>query len=291
VADASRRGARDRPAAPTAQDGRGGNSIVGRLLARFYLRFHIALLLLWSFAAGLLVTKLLLWAGVHAMLWRYPLALLASYAAFFAGVRLWLAYVGAAPLTARHGERSSFSEIVDTGQLDLGSWRSSGSGGSLRGGGGDFGGGGASGSFAGESFPLRSGPWFFGGSGAHASGGGGGGGLDLDLGDGDGWLVVVLLVLVAVLLSSVLGAVIYLVYSAPTVLTEVAFQAMLAGGMIKSTQRWRDASWEMSLLKATWIPFTIVIVLALATAGLASHLFPGAHTLADVMRAARGQLG
>ena len=275
-----------------------GPSAVNRLLARFYLRFHIALILLWSFSAGLLLSKMLLWAGVHSMLLRYPAALLVSYGAFFLGIRIWLAYVGAAPLAFGGRNTSRVDGVGNGGSFDLPSWRGSGSGSALRGGGGDFGGGGASASFASESGSLasassnanivqaRTAGWFSGGG-----GGGTGGGLALDLGDGDSWWVILLLILVAALLSSVFGAVIYLVYSAPVVLADVAFQAMLAGGLVKSARRWRDACWEKSLLKRTWIPFAIVFVLAMVTAALASKLFPSAHTLPDVIRAARGALG
>lgn len=289
---------------PRAGGERGPATAASRLLAGFYLRFHISLLLLWSFSAGFLVTKGLLWAGVHSMLWRYPLALLASYGAFFLGVRIWLAYVGADPLVR---PRSSLVDGAGNGGgFDPGSWggRGGGSGPALKGGGGDFGGGGASSSFAADSAVIGetgggSGPvqapaagWFSGGSGGGKGGGGGGGsGIDLDLGDGDGWLVVLLLVLIAALLTSLFGAVLYLVYSAPAVLADVAFQAMLAGGMVKSSQRWRDASWERSLLKSTWIPFVIVFLLAVGTAALAVRLFPAAHTLPEVIHAAWGFLG
>src|SRR6185503_5323952 len=102
--------------------------------------------ILWSFCVGLLVSKALLLAGVEAMLIRYPLSLLTSYGAFFVGVRLWLAYVGAAPFGNGRG-----SSLTDRGSgnsgIDLANWGGSGSGSGLRGGGGDFSGGGASASF------------------------------------------------------------------------------------------------------------------------------------------------
>lgn len=304
MADAERKPA-SRTNPPGEPADRGAPAVARSLLARFYLRFHITLLLLWSFSAGLLATKAMLWAGVHSMLWRYPVTLLVSYGAFFLGVRIWLAYVGVEPFGT--GGRSG-SLVGNTGNgsgFNLGSWSGGGSGpgATMRGGGGGFGGGGASGSFAGDTGsiadaasdasagPARAASWFSWGASGNASGKGGGGGIDLDVGDGDGWLVVVLLVVAAALLCSVFAAVIFLVYSAPAVLADVAFQAMLAGGMVKSSQRWRDASWEMSLLKSTWIPFAVVFGLALVTAGLAVKLFPAAHTLPEVIRAARGYLG
>ncbi len=277
-----------------AVDNQGGAKITRRLLARFYLRFHISLILLWSFGAGLLANKAMFWAGADSMLLRYPLALLVSYGAFFLGVRIWLAYVGAEPLAGGSRGSSLLDVPGNSGGLDLSAWKGGDPGGAVHGGGGDFGGGGASASFASDAdsigdaaadagaAPLRSGSWFSLGR----SGGGSGGGVSLDLGDGDGWLVILLLVLIAALLSSIFGVVIYLVYSAPSVLADVAFQAMLAGGLVKHSRRWRDSNWEMRLFQATWVPFLIVFVLAVASAALAVKLFPGAHTLPDVIHAA-----
>jgi len=291
----------------------------GHPLSRFYLRFHVSLILLFSFSAGVLASKAMLLAGMYPMLWRFPLALVVSYAAFFAGVRVWLAYVGANPFSS---PRSGIGDNGSGGSFDIGSWGGSGSSSSpsLKGGGGDFSGGGASGSFGDAApsanlesgsnigalarMPAQSGGWFSSASNSGArsggwfssgSGGGsgsGGKGLDIDLGgDGDGWMVALLLVLVAALLTSVFGAVIYLLHAAPVMLADVAFQAMLAGGLVKSSKRWRDASWERSLLHSTWIPFALVFLLALGTAYLAGRLFPGAHTLHEVIQAAWGTLG
>jgi hypothetical protein len=288
-----------------AAAGAGGRDIVivgTHAFSRLYLRFHVALLILWSFGCGLLVNKALMLAGVDAMLVRYPVSLMVGYGAFFVGVRLWLAYVGAAPLfdARKSAARDSGNSGIDLS--DAGSWRGSGSGPGVRGGGGDFGGGGASASFGdGPAEATASAPrmsisrpaFLSSGSGSSASGGSGSGGgsIDFDLGDGDGWLVILLLALAAALLCSVFGAVLYVVYSAPSMLADVAFSAMLAGGLVKSSRRWRDACWETRLLSATWIPFAIVLVLALATAGLALHLFPEARTLSDVIRTAITHLG
>jgi hypothetical protein len=308
---------------------RNGDVVIGASrLTKFYLRFHIALLILWSFCVGALTTKLLLLLGIHSMAVRYGLSLIVSYIAFFVGVRLWLAYVGAVPLWG--GRRSTLREDGSTGYsvdpFDWGRGSPGGSGGgSIRGGGGDFGGGGATSSFAGEAqaprlaigaprlspMPLADGDsgvvgnsmaapvegatsassgggWGQGGSGGKS--GGGSLGLDLDLGD-DGWLVILLLILVAAVLASVFGVVLYLVWSGPALLADVAFQAMLAGGLIRTTRNWRDACWETRLLRATWIPFAIVTVLAIAMAIVGAHLFPEAHTLGDMLRALGGRLG
>ena len=274
--------------------------IVGtHALSRIYLRFHVSLLILWSFCCGLLVNKALLLAGVDWMVVRYPLALLAGYAAFFVGVRLWLAYVGAAPLghetkpAARAGRRDADGgvDLTDVGDaVDLGRRASSTA---LKGGGGDFAGGGASASFGSASESSLAAPRLAAGGarGGLFSSRSVGGGFALDLGDGDGWLVIVLLALAAALLCSVFGAVLYIVYSAPSMLADVAFSAMLAGGLVKSSRRWRNSCWKTELFRATWVPFTIVFVLALLTAGLALHLFPAARTFSELVHAAVAHLG
>lgn len=309
-----------------------GDVVIGSTrLTKFYLRFHIALLILWSFCVGALTTKLLLLLGIDSMAVRYAFSLLVSYLAFFVGVRLWLGYVGADPLWG--GRRSALRDNGSSGSsVDPFNWSGGSSGGSgggsIRGAGGDFSGGGASSSFAGEARstelaigsprlspmpfaggdsglagnPLSpsgdgaltasagGGDWVKGSGSRSSSGGSSGIGLDLDLGD-DGWLVVVLLILVAAVLASVFGVVLYLVWSGPALLADVAFQAMLAGGLIKSTRNWRDACWETRLLRATWIPFAIVLALAVAMAMVGTHLFPDAHTLGDMLRALGGRLG
>ena len=117
------KGARQPGQSPDATADPGAAKTPARLLARFYLRFHISLLLLWTFSAGLLVTKAMLWAGVHSMLWRYPVTLLVSYGAFFLGVRIWLAYVGADPFGSGRNRGSSLVDNVGSGGFNLGSWR------------------------------------------------------------------------------------------------------------------------------------------------------------------------
>jgi hypothetical protein len=64
------------------------------LSARFFLRSHVGLILLWTFVVTWLVDFALLKAGISAMMLRYPLAILAGYTAFLIGVKIWLEYSG-----------------------------------------------------------------------------------------------------------------------------------------------------------------------------------------------------
>ena len=64
------------------------------IAARFLVRFHVALILLGALAAGWLINRLLYQAGMTSMLVRHPLAVLAAYAGFLAGLQLWIRYSG-----------------------------------------------------------------------------------------------------------------------------------------------------------------------------------------------------
>lgn len=119
-------------------------SIARDLAHRFFLRFHVAIILLWTFLAGLLTTKLLLWVGSESMLVRYPLAIIVSYLAFLLGVRIWLEYVELGRFLRRK-ERHDWDVPSD---FPTGLGRSSArTAEHFEPGGGEFGGGGASANF------------------------------------------------------------------------------------------------------------------------------------------------
>ncbi|HTQ00926.1 MAG TPA: hypothetical protein VMN56_16520 [Casimicrobiaceae bacterium] len=246
------------------------------IASRFAVRLHCALILLACFGVGLFVTHLLLAAGVDTMWLRYALALFAAYLTFLLGVRIWLWYAG----YDRRILPSRGCSLLDN--ADLPSVGGGGGGGSgsaelpvFRGGGGSSGGGGASLNLDGTTMSAgRTSAGFF--SGSHGGGSGGGG---FDLGD-DGW---VLIALIAVLLA-VSGAVVWLIYAAPTILADAAFAAMLSAGLAKSTRHIASGGWVASVVGHTWIAFGFVFVLALAFAIAAQHKFPEARTLADVWR-------
>ncbi len=260
-----------------------------RLLARYSLRLHVSLLLVATAAVGALSSKILLWAGIESMLWRYPLALLIGYLGFFGFVRLWLRQVGclrdhSAQLreqAAKPGERSGIDPAdLDVGLFD-GKWSTGSPGGSdtFKGGGGQFGGGGASASFAGDgrlptpTLALSSAP-------PRSSGSGVGklfGDLDLDL--GDTWPLVLAIV---VLLLVAGGAFVYVVYAGPGVLVDAAFEASLAGGLIRAGKETAGGDWMGSVLRATWIPFALVLTAALAFAWVAAIYAPAANTFGQV---------
>ena len=255
------------------------------LAARHAVRLHVALILVACFVVGLGITKLLLVAGVHTMWLRYAVALAAAYGAFLLGVRAWLAYAGFDYPVLPARRRSLARDAADA----LGGDFPVGGGGSgrgvelpvFRGGGGAAGGGGSSGGFgvvgAGSGGSGDAGPAVALPGGSGRGGGTSGGGVDL--GDG-GWVLLLLIALAA----AVFGAIVWIVYTAPTILADAAFAAMLSAGLVRPARHIASGGWVASVVGRTWIAFAVVFVLAMAFAVVAQRHFPDAHTLADVIR-------
>jgi len=246
------------------------------IVARHAVRLHLALILAACFGAGLLATKLLLNAGVGSMLLRYPVALIAAYAVFLGGIRLWLAYAGYGG--GRWGAQGSSVRRHGADWLgnlpDVATSSGRAGGGELRGG-GNFGGAGASADFADAS---AGGDSQVPAAGLLSSFRGKGGG-SFDLGD-DGWVLVALVAVAA----AVLGAGVYLIYMAPTVLSDAAFAALLSGGLVRSTRRIGAGGWVGSVVRDTWIPFAVVFALTMVFAAVAHHYHPDARTVHELIR-------
>jgi hypothetical protein len=224
----------------------------------FFLRFHMTLILLATGLSGLAGTKILLWSGVENVLLRYPLNVLFAYLCFLLYIKTWLWYISPSRVS-----------LDPTGALDLvDPWSNSTASLPARsfvGGGGNFGGGGASGDF---------------------SDGGAGGGLldkvsgdlDVDL-DGEGFVPLLIL---GVILLAVFGAGAYLLYEGPAILSEAAFEFLLASGMIRRFRRMDDPDWLGSVFRMTWFPFAVVLVIAILCAWQLQVHFPEAVRLSDL---------
>jgi len=272
--------------------------IGGTLKRRFFLRFHVSLILAFTFCAGLVTTRCLLWLGVDTMWVRYLMAMGVAYGAFLLGVRMWLAYVGAADFpnavvpSTKAADRGK-KEPGGGGGLDLpldfGARGGGGGSGTINmpfrsGGGGSFAGGGASDSFASVDAAGDLLPAMGGGSGGSGSGSGFSfGDLSLDLGDGDG-LVVLLLALVVLL--AVVGGAFWIIWIGPEILVEAAFEALLAGGLVKSLHGGSLGGWIGRVLWKTLFPFTLVAAAAVAFAAIGQGAYPQARTFREVVRAA-----
>lgn len=259
-----------------------------RLLANFFVRFHMTLILASVCLSGLSVSKLLLALGVRLMFARYLIAVCIAYAIFFLLIRLWLWYIGLSPRARTaivESKNHGSSSIGDGFSFDISTGKGGHSSSNWQGfGGGSSGGGGASDSW-GEATTSTSwmaapvnpaassgGSFNFGSSSsASSSGGSKDSFFDFDFGD-DGCLPIVVLLLLVALIFGIFGAGAYLIYQAPAILTEVAFQVALASGLIKASKNIDAPNWRGSVFKATWLPFLIVLALT-AAFSLAAHRY------------------
>jgi hypothetical protein len=255
--------------------GRARQTLMRRIQERFFLRFHMSLILLATALSGVLSAKLLLLLRVDNIVLRYPLAVVAAYLAFFCFVKLWLKYVTAS---------QPFKGLDSAGDLlpDLPHFGGSGSGGapSFRGGGGGSGGGGASAAFDGPVPGAQAAvaPPSSGSSGAASGALEKAGNAVSGIFDDDG----IVLIALGILLAATLGGAIYLVYIAPHILSEAAFDFLLGAGLVKSYRKMNRPDWMGSVFRDTWKPFLIVLVIAFGAAWVIHAHDPSITKLSDV---------
>lgn len=250
----------------------------------FSVRLHMTLLLFGVFISGLLFSKVLLELGMRSMWARYLIAVCASYAVFFLLMRIWLWHVTRLPNDRRPLPDVDIADPVDLGQM---------SGDAIQGGasavhkvvdgavgshGGDFGGGGATDVWGYQSIASNSVRSSTTSAGASHHGSSSGGGFDL----GDEAVVLIALALLAL---AIFGAGAYLVYAAPEILSEAAFQALLAAGLIKASKTMTRQGWMGSVLRATCVPFLVVLLMTGIFGWVAHTYYPYATRLADIFKA------
>ena len=195
---------------------------------RFFLRFHMAIILGLTFLAGLGVTKLLLVEGNTNLAARYGIAVLASYVAFLILLRLWLWYI-------EREDEIDAADVVDGVDIP--------SGGS-------------------DADDLSS--------------------LVPDLDEDFGFAIVVLL---ALLVLVGLGG--YLVYAGPTILADAAFEALLASSLIPAARRGEATGWMRGAVRATAVPFALMLVVAVGFGWVAGLACPEARRVVDVIACTR----
>jgi hypothetical protein len=240
---------------------------------RLFVRVHMSFMLSIVITTGVLGSWLFRQVGLKNMAVRYPLMVLISYVTFFLLIRLWLRYVAKVIASSSESGSANILDALD-GNFSFGG-RASGALGKVAGGGGRFGGGGASASFGEAPIVPVPAPQI---QAASVSSGKGFSLPSLDVGD-DGLALLVMFVL---LVLAILGAGFYIIYQAPAILSEAAFQACLGSGLMRTAKNVHDPSWTRSVLKSTAIPFAIVLVLAAALGYEAHKICPAAATLREV---------
>jgi len=234
-----------------------------RIVRDYFVRFHMGLILSATTAAGLISSKLLLMAGLTSIPIRYPLATVLSYLIFLGMMRLWVAYV-----------LNDVRVSPDGVELDGDSFPIDGQ---HFGGGGTSGGGGASDAWDDPYRNAESTTNF-----ASAKGGGSSSSsldLGVDLEDGI-WILVALAVVVLV----ICGAGGYLIWVAPEILPEIAFNALLAGCLSGSVKRAEAKGWVRSVVWSTWIPFLLVLLTTVGLAVVVHRHCPDAAKMTEALQ-------
>lgn len=261
------------------------------IAARFFVRFHMALILSATALSGLLFSKILLFLGIVRMDVRFGICTLLSYGCFFLFVKIWLRYVGV--LAERRASDSSLDtalDVLDPFPFGGGNIPTRGSAGFDGFGGGMSGGGGAGGDFDGGGATDA-------GAGAMAAGqggsGGGSGGASslagglLDGADLDEGLPLLLLALLVALVAAIVGSAFYLIWEAPAILSEAAFQAALASGLITRFRTIDSGSWAGSVFGKTVLPFVVVLCLSVAAGHFAQKWRPDAVRMSEIIESIR----
>jgi hypothetical protein len=228
--------------------------------ARFFVRFHMSLILTATFLAGLGATKLLLLMGVSSLALRYVAAVCAAYLVFLALIRLWLFYVGADRQVEIDGEGIDLFFTTAGEGVEA-----------LNAGGGSFGGGGATGAWGdAAAAPAKA---------AASKSSSSGFNFDFDL-DFDAAVVVVLFI---ALIGSLFIVGIYLIYTAPALLSEAAFEAFLTAALLRRAKKIDGPGWVGTVWRATLWPFLLIVVLAGGLGWAARRHCPEAETLREAM--------
>jgi len=236
-------------------------------------------ILLATTLSGALFSKVLLMCTIADFRIRYPLSVLASYLVFFFCVKLWLFCISP----------SKSKKTIALNGLDLPSPSGRGSGGGgtplFRAGGGQFSGAGASGSLEGHDAAIVETGILSEAQPAPVSGGSSGVG-DI-VGDGLGALgdddITVAVIVLAVLVATIFFSAVYVLYNAPAILSEAAFQGFLAASLIRRTRAMSDHSWLGSVFKMTWVPFAVTTVVAFLCGVVLHRYFPEAARLVDIL--------
>ena len=248
---------------------------------RHSLRFHMGAILVTTALSGVLASKLFLAFEVDNFVIRYPLTVLFAYLIFFCCIKLWLWYV--AP------RKETNSNLSDW--LDIPTPSSSGSGGgnipSFHGGGGEFSGAGASASFDTHATILSETPIATISEGSSGIADGVGdvvGEAAGALGEEGGIIGIVVLAVLAAIVAAILGSAIYVVSEAPIILSEAAFEGLLAASLVKKARIIDDEDWIGSIFKTTWKPFATTFAVALIAAFILHTYFPEATKLSEILK-------
>lgn len=230
----------------------------------------MTLILLGTILSGVIFSKILLIFGLNHIIARFVIVLIFAYLCFFMLMRLWLLY-----LTAPY-RKSKAEKLVDTADAiscipDFSPTRS---GPNISCYGGEFGGGGASGAWT-EAGGVTETTSELGETAMEAAGEAVSG-----LADEGGIILIPLFIL----LIALFGGGIYLIYEAPVIFSEAAFELILATTLLKNAKSIDNPNWMGSVFRATWPAFALTLAITVISGWALMTYCPQAIKLTDVFR-------
>jgi hypothetical protein len=265
-------------------------NFTARFKRQHSLRFHMTLILFATVCSGFLATRIMHALNLDNVSIRYPLAVIFAYSIFFISVKLWLKYVASSPGHKAHDNNSpDLLDVLPDMPISGSSGGSFHVGDLFHGGGGKFSGAGASGSFRNVEIGLTdSGTDVLSaaidtGSGiGDAVGDVAGKAAASALEDEGGVVALIVFAVLAAIMVVVVGAGVYLIYEAPFILSEAAFEFVLAASLVRGTRRIDSADWMGSVFKTTSIPFAITLALTFLAGYLIHHYFPDVTRISEL---------
>lgn len=253
------------------------------------LRLHMFFILTATILVGLITSKVLLSFYFYNMAIRYAITILFSYLMFFGFMKLWLLFLASSRKNRQFwGDRTGDAVDVLSNDPEIPSKSELPTSRPFRPGGGHFGGGGTSGSFESSAEIIHqtsseaiastaSETAAVVGEGAAGSAGEA---VASSIFEGGG----IVLIILGLVLSLVCGAGIYIIYEAPAILSETAFEFLLAASLMKKMKKMEETDWVGSVVRATFLPFIFTLFIAICFALVVQGSYPQTTKLSDLFR-------
>ncbi len=238
---------------------------------RVFARLHMTLILLGTILSGIIFSKILLVAGLNHIVARYILVLVFAYLCFFILMKLWLYYLTRPYRRSRVADNLLDGVDAITGIPDF---SSSSNATNMIGHGGEFGGGGASG------------VWTDAGGIVDTTSAVSDTAVDItgeavsSIAD-EGAIILIPIVFFLIILF---GGGIYLIYEAPTIFSEAAFEIVLAATLIKKARKIDNPNWIGSVFRATCPAFALTLVITMIAGLVLMSYCPQANKITEAFR-------
>ncbi len=246
-------------------------------------RVQLSVILAITSFSVFLISAIMLRSGMTTMAFRYVLSIIAGYIIFLGLLRLWI-------WLQRRKENEDLSveiESIDPSISDLNIGSTVVDNAFTFGGGGDFAGAGAGGSWTETDAPAMPAVGFIAPSNptpsivsSASSGSGGSGGFSFDA-DFDDGLALLAVIVIAVL---IFGAVIYVVWIAPTLFAELLIDTAVVSSLYKPSRSIEREYWLKTALRKTAVPALIIMILFGSAGAIMQAAEPEAVTFGQFLK-------